>query len=350
MAFRGGRADECAASGAQLWARIFLRAAKETTHLFLEAVQLPAQARRDIQSGSLRECECVHIIPKCEKTCESGNCVTPAAQTEKFPREFMHGPRSERTAFARLTLTISFALLAVAGCAKHNAATRQPANTPTSQPSGAPPASAPGQPGQPGASRPSGPPPALERQPAVPGEYVEEGVASWYGVPFNGRRTSNGEIYDMHEFTAAHRTLPFNCVVRVTNLRNGKQTQVRINDRGPFVANRVIDLSLSAAQAIDMVGAGTAPVRLEILGGPNPQSGFFGVQVAAFQSQDNAERFRAQLAARYSPVTIATYDSPNGTFYRVRVGRLPSEAAAQSLADKLHYFEQMTAFVVRLDS
>ena len=111
------------------------------------------------------------------------------------------------------------------------------------------------------------------------------------------RRTVKSTICT--HFTAAHRTLPFNAVVRVTNLRNGKQTEVRITDRGPFVANRVIDLSYSAAQAIDMVGPGTAPVRLEMMSGPNPQIGFFGVQVGAFQSQDNAERFRAQLAARY---------------------------------------------------
>ena len=103
----------------------------------------------------------------------------------------------------------------------------------------------------------------------------------------------------MHEFTAAHRTLPFNAVVRVTNLRNGKQTEVRINDRGPFVANRIIDLSLSAAQAIEMVGTGHGAGAAGNAGGPNPQVGFFGVQVGAFQSQDNAERFRAQLAARY---------------------------------------------------
>jgi len=154
----------------------------------------------------------------------------------------------------------------------------------------------------------------------------------------------------MHNFTAAHRTLPFGAVVRVTNLANGSQTQVRINDRGPFVANRIIDLSLAAAQAIEMVGAGTAPVRLEILSGPNPQIGFFGVQVGAFLSPDNAERLRANLAARYSPVTIATYDSPNGLFYRVRVGRLPSEDAARQLANRLHDAEQFTTtFVVRLD-
>jgi len=183
----------------------------------------------------------------------------------------------------------------------------------------------------------------------VPGEYVEEGVASWYGIPFDGHRTSNGEIYDMHQFTAAHRTLPFGAVVRVTNLRNGRQTEVRINDRGPFVANRVIDLSLSAAQAIGMVGTGTAPVRLEMMAGPNPLVGFFGVQVGAFQVQDNAEHLRARLAMSYSPVNIALYDSPNGLFYRVRVGRLPTENAARQLADQLRANEQFTTFVVRLD-
>lgn len=240
----------------------------------------------------------------------------------------------------RVATAMSVLLFALAGCAHHPKMTHAPARTPAPQPGGT---------AQPPASQPSGPPPASERQPPIPGAYVEEGVASWYGIPFQGRRTSNGEIYEMHEFTAAHRTLPFNAVVRVTNLRNGKQTEVRINDRGPFVANRVIDLSLSAAQAIDMVGTGTAPVRLEIISGPNPQLGFFGVQVGAFLVQENAERLKAQLAARYSPVSIATYDSPTGMFYRVRVGRLSSEDTAQQLADRLKTDEQLTTFVVRLD-
>jgi rare lipoprotein A len=243
----------------------------------------------------------------------------------------------------RLAIALACAALISVGCAHRTLTTQPPVQAPPEQPAAAP---------IPGASVPSPPsrrPPEIELQPAVPGQYVEEGVASWYGDPFNGRRTSDGEIYDMHQFTAAHRTLPFGAIVRVTNLRNGKQTDVRITDRGPFVANRVIDLSLSAARAIDMVGAGTAPVRLEILGGPNPQAGYFGVQVGAFQSQDNAERFRAQLAARYAAVSIATYDSPNGLFYRVRVGRLPSVNSAQQLADQLHSAEQLTTFVVRLD-
>jgi rare lipoprotein A len=153
----------------------------------------------------------------------------------------------------------------------------------------------------------------------------------------------------MHTFTAAHRTLPFNSVVRVTNLDNGKQTEVRINDRGPFVANRVIDLSLAAAQAIEMWGPGTANVRLEILSGPNPRTGFFGVQVGAFKVQENAERFRDEMEAAYPPATIETYDAGDGTYYRVRVGKLPSEDAAQKLADRLHSEGRKAALIVRID-
>lgn len=234
-----------------------------------------------------------------------------------------------------LGATIGAVLLSIAGCAHHNVSTQPPAQSPLPQPT-------------PGA--PSGPPPAGERQPVIPGQYVEEGVASWYGVPFDGHRTSNGEIYDMHQFTAAHRTLPFNAVVRVTNLTNGKQTEVRINDRGPFVANRVIDLSMAAARAIEMVGPGTAQVRLEIVGGSNnPSAGFFAVQVGAFLRQENAERLKAQLEAAYSPVSVATFDSPTGVFYRVRVGRFNSEDAARQLAAQLHDNRQYTTFVVRLD-
>jgi len=175
-------------------------------------------------------------------------------------------------------------------------------------------------------------------------------VASWYGEPFQGHRTSNGEIYDMYLFTAAHRTLPFGAVLRVTNMRNGEQTEVRINDRGPFVANRVIDLSLSAARAIDMVGPGTAPVRLEMISGPNPSIGFFGVQVGAFLVQANAGNLRDRLAANFSPVNVVPYDSPNGMFYRVRVGHAKTEQEAGQIADQLRQSGQVNTFVVRLDN
>lgn len=237
--------------------------------------------------------------------------------------------------------------ISVAGCSHHNTVSRTPSHSTTPQPlatastSGATPAN----------PNPSGPPPAIEHQAPIPGQYVEEGVASWYGVPFNGRRTSNGEIYDMHTFTAAHRTLPFNTVVRVTNMRNGKQTEVRINDRGPFVANRIIDLSMAASEAIEMIGTGTAQVRLEIVSETaNPTTGAFGVQVGAFLQAENANKLKAQLEQQYPPVSVATYDSPSGTFYRVRVGRFATEDEAQDLANRLHTEQGYTTFVVRIDN
>ena len=104
------------------------------------------------------------------------------------------------------------------------------------------------------------PPPAPAVQPAT-----ETGIATWYGYPYHGRRAASGEIYDMEQMTAAHRTLPFNTRVRVFDLENGRTVEVRINDRGPFVANRVIDLSRAAARALAMLGPGSAQVRLQVL-------------------------------------------------------------------------------------
>jgi rare lipoprotein A len=223
---------------------------------------------------------------------------------------------------------VALSLTIAAGCTHRSYTAKAPAQPPLEQPS------------SPGATAPS----------AIAGGYVEEGVASWYGVPFDGHRTSDGEIYNMHQFTAAHRTLPFGSIVSVTNLDNGKRTDVRINDRGPFVADRVIDLSLSAAEAIGMVGPGTAKVRLEMVRGPaNPQTGFFGVQVGAFETQTSAELLRDRLEARYTSVAIATYYSPKGKFYRVRVGRFSTEDAARQFARQLHSSDQFTTFVVRLD-
>jgi len=179
---------------------------------------------------------------------------------------------------------------------------------------------------------------------------VEEGIASWYGVPYHGRRAANGEIYDMYKLTAAHRTLSFDTVVRVTNQKNGKQVDVRITDRGPFVEGRIIDLSLGAARELDMVGMGIAPVRLVLVSGSgNPAAGFFTVQVGAFLSRENAERLRRQMEERYSFAVIQEYDSPQGLFYRVRVGKLASEEAAKSLGEQLREREHVQPFVVRLD-
>ncbi len=194
------------------------------------------------------------------------------------------------------------------------------------------------------------PPRRAPLPPSIPGSYVEEGIASWYGVPFHGRRAANGEIYDMYELTAAHRTLPFESVVRVTNLKNGRTTEVRVTDRGPFVENRIIDLSLAGARELDMVTTGVAPVRLELLAGPSsPQVGNFTVQVGAFLERENADRLRERLEQHYPSAFIQEYDSPNGLFYRVCVGRLPSQDAARQLAEQLRREEGFVPVVVRLD-
>ena len=184
----------------------------------------------------------------------------------------------------------------------------------------------------------------------MPEGYFEEGNASWYGVPFHGRRASNGEIYDMYKLTAAHKTLPFETMVRVTNLNNGKSTAVRITDRGPFVEGRIIDLSLAAAREIDSVGPGVVPVRVEVLTpGVDVSGGFFTVQVGAFRDPGNAQRLRDRLSASYSPIFIQQYDSPDGLYYRVRVGKVSGEDAARQFGEQLRQREGFTPFVVRLD-
>jgi rare lipoprotein A len=180
--------------------------------------------------------------------------------------------------------------------------------------------------------------------------YEEKGEASWYGVPFHGRQASNGEIYDMNKLTAAHRTLPFETMVRVTNEKNGKSTVVRITDRGPFVNNRIIDLSYAAAREIDSIGPGVVPVRLEVLStGIDPETGFFTIQVGSFRERDNAERLRERLSATYSPTFVKRYDTSSGAFYRVHVGKVSGEEAAKEFGERLRSREGVTPMVIRLD-
>jgi rare lipoprotein A len=180
--------------------------------------------------------------------------------------------------------------------------------------------------------------------------YTEQGEASWYGVPFHGRQASNGEIYDMNKLTAAHRTLPFETIVRVTNERNGRSTVVRITDRGPFVNNRIIDLSYAAAREIESIGPGVVPVHLEVLStGINPEVGFFTIQVGSFRERANAERLRERLSMAYSPTFVKRYDTANGTFYRVHVGKVSGEEAAKEFGERLRSREGVTPMVIRLD-
>jgi rare lipoprotein A len=248
---------------------------------------------------------------------------------------------------ASRTLLIAVALFS-AGCGgKRPVASHPPTNT---QPSAAPAESAGGASNPPPAAAAARPGKHSKTPPApAPVGYSEEGNASWYGLPFNGRRASNGEIYDMNKLTAAHRTLPFETVVRVTNLSNGKITTVRITDRGPFVDNRIIDLSQAAAREIESIGPGVVPVRLEVLGNVDVSAGFFTVQVGAFRERANAERLRERLSASYSPIFIQQIEAAQNSFYRVRVGKISGEEAAQQYADQLRSKEGFTPFVVRLD-
>lgn len=185
-------------------------------------------------------------------------------------------------------------------------------------------------------------PPPAPATPATPISKKElRGLASWYGYPYQGRPTADGEIYNMYTMTAAHRTLPFGTRVRVHDLDNGRSVDVRINDRGPFIRGRIIDLSYAAAESLGMVGPGTARVDLEILNpnvvyGPAAVPGIFAVQVGAFRDQGNATRLEALIAPHFGPIVVQSYNDPaQGLLYRVRVGHLNNEAAAQMLATDL---------------
>lgn len=170
----------------------------------------------------------------------------------------------------------------------------------------------------------------------------DRGVASWYGPGFHGRRTANGETYNQDELTAAHRSLPFNTLVRVENVRNGKSVVVRINDRGPFVGNRIIDLSHKAARNIEMVGTGTAEVRLTIIN-PDPEYNRqeyiqerFTLQVGSFSRPEHAELIVGDLSgSRISEAKIH-----DRIYYRVYYGlyatRREAESALMSILQKGH--------------
>ena len=179
---------------------------------------------------------------------------------------------------------------------------------------------------------------------------VEYGVASWYGYPYHGRRSANGEIYDMQKLTAAHRILPFDSWVEVTNLGSGKKVQVRITDRGPFVEGRIIDLSRAAASQIDMLAAGIVKVRLQVINPPCvPAAGeLYAVQLGAFQNRANAERLEKSLRKRYPRCRLMRRESSSPP-WRVLVGEEPTQQAAEALARELRT-EFGSAFVVRLDA
>ncbi len=167
-----------------------------------------------------------------------------------------------------------------------------------------------------------------------PAAAVEEGLASWYGLPYHGRPTASGAVFDMGALTAAHRTLPFGTLVRVTNLSNGRSITVTINDRGPFVEGRILDLSYRAAELLDAVSPGVIAVRLEVLvmGDGMPGQRCWEVQVGAFGDPANVERAVAALRARgFAPRTVP---APGG-LARVRVGPMAVRAQAAAVASQV---------------
>jgi rare lipoprotein A len=166
-----------------------------------------------------------------------------------------------------------------------------------------------------------------------PGGQV--GIASWYGADFHGRTTSNREIYNMYDMTAAHPSLPFGTRVLVTNLDNGRTAEVRINDRGPFVKDRIIDLSYAAARMLGLVGPGTAPVRLDILeNGEYRAETRYLIQVGSFVLERNARELRSRLGRRYGKAFISPRTISGRTYYRVLL-QASDRAETRDLAARL---------------
>jgi len=192
-----------------------------------------------------------------------------------------------------------------------------------------------------------------------PQNYIEQGIASWYGKKFHGRKTACGEIYNMYAMTAAHKTLPLQTWVKVHNLRNNREIVVRINDRGPFVKGRIIDLSYTGANKLGMAEQGTTPVKVIVLGrlkNPksqqkeylpvNPYKGNFSIQVGAFQVRSNAEKLKSELSQTYDNVHIVTYEDYRGIFYRVRVAKYSDLKQALLLEKQMNVNGQKTVFLI----
>ncbi len=186
--------------------------------------------------------------------------------------------------------------------------------------------------------------------PTGPVLFSESGLASWYGAPYHNHKASNGEVFDMHALTAAHRTLPLNSVARVTNLKTGQSATVRITDRGPFITGRILDLSLGAAKAVGVYLPGVAQVRLDVLSTPAPihSGGRWAVQIGGFTDEGNAASLKDDLAERYPLARVQQFQSVVGSWW-LRI-RLPNDDKSQ--ADRIARDTKSSegaVFLVRLD-
>lgn len=184
-------------------------------------------------------------------------------------------------------------------------------------------------------------PPSRVRAPEpATGQLSQTGIASWYGPGFHGKATASGDIYDQNDLTAAHQTLPLGTHVMVTNLENGRSAEVTINDRGPFAKGRVIDLSYSVAQSLDMVGPGTALVRIDVIDSPVKIQTIrpaldYTLQLGSFARLENAQQLRDRLAQSFGDVVIAPLQSKDATYYRVQLGRFANRADAEQRAQQI---------------
>jgi rare lipoprotein A len=177
-------------------------------------------------------------------------------------------------------------------------------------------------------------------QPSPETRLSQTGIASWYGPGFHGKATASGVVYNQNDLTAAHQTLPLGTRVMVTNLENGSSTEVLVNDRGPFAKGRIIDLSYAAAQSINMVGPGTALVRVDIMETPTPIESIrasldYTLQMGSFSQLENAQQLRERLAKSFADVRIAPLKSRDAIYYRVHLGSFPNRAAAEEHARQI---------------
>jgi rare lipoprotein A len=181
-------------------------------------------------------------------------------------------------------------------------------------------------------------PPSRIPPPVASRGASQSGIASWYGPGFHGKATASGVIYNQHDLTAAHQTLPLGTRVLVTNLDNGKSVEVLINDRGPFAKGRILDLSFAAGDTLGVIGPGTIPVRIEVVDSGPQKIAFirdsldYTLQLGSFSVLDNARQLRELVAKRFSEVAIVPLQARNGTYYRVQLGNFPSRAAAEEQA------------------
>ena len=179
--------------------------------------------------------------------------------------------------------------------------------------------------------------------------YTLTGTASWYGPPYNKRRGANGEIFDQDALTAANRTLPLNSLIEVTNLRTGRQAIMRVTDRGPFVPDRVLDLSVGSAKVVGVYLPGLAPVRIDVYAAPSPieQGGRWCVQIGAFKNGGEAEKLKDHLQRKYQTANVIEFTGPTGHWVRIRPAN-DDKGRAVEIANELQPKEGQ-AYLTRLD-